>query len=161
MKRVLVAVVAGGALVLTGTPALAGPTLGPYGYGAVRLGMSAKRAAATGAVVLKMRAGEGSCSGWDFRAHPTGRDSVGLYISKKRGVAVIFAAKGVRTPRGIGIGSTMKQVKKAYPALRIPRDGDPYVVVPGNPKAHYSFGASAKGRIEALALVHVEQDCVS
>jgi hypothetical protein len=161
MKKVLVAVVAAGALVLTGTPALAAPTtLGPHGYGKVRLGMSAKRAAATGAVVLKRRAGDGACAGWDLKAHPTGRDSVGLYISKKLGVAAIFAAKGVKTPKGIGIGSTMRQVKKAYPAMRTSESGISSVVVPGNPKARYLFGASAKGKLVELALTRVGQDCM-
>lgn len=160
MKKVLVAVVAAGALVLTGTPALAAPTLGPHGYGKVRLGMSAKRAAATGAVVLKTRAGDGACSGWDLKAHRTGRDSVGLYISKKLGVAAIFAPKGVKTAKGIGLGSTMRQVKKAYPAMRTSESGISSVVVPGNPKARYLFSPSAKGKVVELALVRANQDCM-
>ncbi len=76
MKKALVAVVAGGTLLVTGAPALAKPTLGPYGYGAVKLGMSAKKAKATGRIVPKMPAGEGACSGWDLKAHPTGKNSV-------------------------------------------------------------------------------------
>ncbi|MEO3876419.1 hypothetical protein ABGB18_47295 [Nonomuraea sp. B12E4] len=163
MKKVLVALVTGGALLLPGTPALAQTakaTLGPYGYGKVRLGMTEKQARATGGVALKMASQGGSCSGWDLRAHPTGKNAVGLYISKKRGVAVIFAPKGVRTPRGIGIGSTMTQVKKAYPGLQTPRDGIPSVSVPGNRKARYFFFATAKGKLEELSLALTTQDCV-
>jgi hypothetical protein len=91
--------------------------------------MTAKQAKATGKIVLKMSAGQGACSGWDLKAHPTGKDTVGLYVSKKRGVAVIFAWKGVKTPEGIGIGSTMKQVKKAYPRLKTAASGFPYASV--------------------------------
>ncbi|WP_223167097.1 hypothetical protein [Nonomuraea sp. SYSU D8015] len=163
MRKMIGAVLAGGALLVTGTPALAQsakPALGPYGYGQVKLGMSTKKAKATGKIVLKMAAGQGSCSGWDLKAHPTGKDRVGLYISKRVGVAVIFAPKGVRTPRGIGIGSTMKQVKKAYPGLKTSPGGIPYVSVPGNPKAYYAFFAD-KGKLEELALGLDTQDCVS
>ncbi|MEV0151209.1 MULTISPECIES: hypothetical protein [unclassified Nonomuraea] len=105
MKKMLIAVLAGGALLTTDTPALAQaarPTLGPYGYGKVRLGMSAKEARASGEVVLKRAAGRESRSGWDFKAHPTSKTSVGLYISKKVGVAVIFAPKSVP---GLSAGS--------------------------------------------------------
>lgn len=163
MKRSLVALLTGGALLVTGTPALAQsakPTLGPYGYGAVKLGMSATKAKATRQVVLKMSAGSGSCSGWDLKAHPTGKDSVGLYISKKVGVAVIFARKGVRTPQGIGLGSTLKQVKKAYPKVKNSPSGFPYVSVPGNPKAYYAF-IPAKGKVRELAFGLTTQDCVN
>lgn len=163
MRKLLVAVLAGGALLITGTPALAQtakPALGPYGYGKVKLGMSTKKARATGEIVLKMAAGEGSCSGWDLKAHPTGKNSVGLYISKQFGVAVIFAPKGVKTPRGIGIGSTMKQVKKAYPRLKTPLGGIPYVSVPGNAKAYYAFFPD-KGKLEGLAIGLDTQNCVS
>ncbi|WP_336204514.1 hypothetical protein [Nonomuraea sp. LPB2021202275-12-8] len=163
MKKALVAVLAGGALLTAGTPALAETaktTLGPYGYGKVKLGMSAKKARATGRIVFKLAGGEGSCSGWDLKAHPSGRNSVGLYISRKRGVAVIFAPKGVRTPEGIGIGSTMSQVKRAYPRLKTSMTGGHSVSVPGNSKAYYAFFES-KGRLEGVALGLDSQDCVS
>jgi hypothetical protein len=164
MKKPLVALLTGGTLLITGTPALAQttakPTLGPYGYGAVKLGMSAAKAKATGKVVLKKAAGAGSCSGWDLKAHPTGKDSVGLYISKKVGVAVIFAPRGVKTPGGIGLGSTMTQVKKAYPGLKTSPGGIPYVSVPGNPKAYYAF-LHSKGKVRELAFGLDTQDCVN
>ncbi|MFC6900631.1 hypothetical protein ACFQGX_35825 [Nonomuraea dietziae] len=95
------------------------PTLGPDGYGAVKLGMTVKQAKTTGDVVKK-RPGHGGCSGWDLKKFPTPKDSVGIYISPNVGLAAIFAAKGMRTPEGIKIGSTVKQVKAAYP--RIKRD---------------------------------------
>ncbi|MEU4328496.1 hypothetical protein [Nonomuraea dietziae] len=165
MKKVLIAVLAGGALLAPATPALAQaahPTLGPYGYGKVKLGMSAKKAKATGKVVLKWPAGLGACSGWDHKAHPTKKSQVGLYISKKVGVAVIFAPKGVKTPEGIGIGSTMKQVKKAYPRLRYVMDtGRPYVSVPGNSKAYYEFFPEKGGIVAGVALGSSTQNCVS
>ncbi|MEV1168213.1 hypothetical protein [Nonomuraea sp. NPDC049784] len=172
MKKVLAAVLAGGALLTAGTPALAQAsaqagaqttaktTLGPYGYGKVRLGMSEKQAKATGQIVLKMPGEEGSCSGWDLKAHPSGKNAVGLYISKKKGVALIGAPKGVKTPEGIGIGSTMKQIKKAYPNVKTPKDGFPYVSVPGNPKAYYALLVS-KGKIYELNLLLNSQDCVN
>ncbi|MEV7808410.1 hypothetical protein AB0O28_36220 [Microbispora sp. NPDC088329] len=132
-------------------------TLGPYGYGGVRLGMTLKQAEATRKIVKKLD--EGQCSGWDLKAHPTGRDSVGLHISKKVGVALIQAPKGVKTPEGIQVGSTMKQVKKAYP--RLDTTGNyPVAVVPGNPKALYYF-LSNRGKVYELALALKNQDCTN
>lgn len=168
VMKVLVAVLAGGALLTAGAPAFAQSasaqsaktTLGPYGYGKVRLGMSEKQAKATGAVVLKKAGEAGSCAGWDLKALPSGKDNVGLYISKKRGVALIFAAKGVKTPEGIGLGSTMTQIKKAYPGVKTAASGYPYVGVPGNSKAYYSFLLS-KGKVYELALGLNTQDCVN
>ncbi|TDD15410.1 hypothetical protein [Nonomuraea diastatica] len=188
MGKAFVAVLAGGVLLATGTPALA-PTarvaeatraaqpvgegraagtvrvaktrLGPQGYGKVRLGMSAKKARATGKIVLKMPLRGGACSGWDLKAHPTGKNSVGLYISKRRGVAVIFAPKGARTPEGIGIGSTTKQVKKAYPRWKSAASGFLLASVPGNKKAYYAFIASKNGTVKELAFGLDTQDCVN
>ncbi|MFI7440160.1 hypothetical protein [Nonomuraea indica] len=130
---------------------------GPYGYGGVRLGMTAKQAKATGKIVLKSR---GHCSGWDYKAHRNPRDEIGLYISARRGVAVIFAPKDVRTPRGIGTGATLRQVKKAYPGVKEEVSGW-YATAPGNPKAYYYFGVNRRGKVEALALGLKNQDCVS
>ncbi|MBO2452160.1 hypothetical protein J4573_34080 [Actinomadura barringtoniae] len=131
-------------------------TFGPYGYGGVKLGWSAKRAQASHKIVRKFRGG--ACSGWDLKAHRTGRDSVGLYISKKHGVALISAPKGVSTPRGIHIGSTLKQVKRAYPGVRL---GDYYyVTVPGNRKATYNF-LVRHGKVYELNIALKNQDCTN
>ncbi|MEU6410247.1 hypothetical protein [Microbispora sp. NPDC046933] len=134
-----------------------GGEFGPYGYGGVRLGMTLKQAKSTRTIVKKLDGGQ--CSGWDLKAHPTGRDGVGLYISKNLGVALIEAPKGVTTPEGIKVGSTMKQVKKAYP--RLDTTGNyPVAVVPGNPKALYYF-LSNRGKVYELALALKNQDCTN
>ncbi|MBG0832451.1 hypothetical protein HS041_32615 [Planomonospora sp. ID67723] len=142
----------------TGHTASAGGTLGPFGYGGVKLGMSAKKAKATRKIVRKSSASP--CTGWDLKAHPTGRDNVGLYISKKLGVAMIFAPKGVKTPQGIKIGSTAGQMIKAYPELKQSASGYATVTVPGNPKASYSFLLS-HGEIYEIALALNDQDCAN
>ncbi|GAA2833757.1 hypothetical protein [Nonomuraea rubra] len=163
MKKLLVALLAGGALAATAAPALAAakePALGPYGYGPVKLGMSAAKARATGKIVLKLPAGAGLCSGWNLRAHPAGKGRVGLYISRKAGVAVILAQKGMRTPRGIGLGSSVRQVRKAYPGLRTSPSGVAYTAVPGNPKAYYAFLYS-NGKVRELAFGLDRQDCIN
>ncbi|MEU6427291.1 hypothetical protein ABZ860_15480 [Microbispora sp. NPDC046973] len=139
-----------------GTSASAAVRLGPYGYGAVKLGMSAKQAQKTGKIVKKL--GGETCTGWDLKAHPTPKERVGLFISKKLGVAAIFAFKGARTPEGIGLGSTMKQLKKAYPHLETPAGGFPIAAVPGNRKAAYYFLLS-HGKVYEMALTLKNQDC--
>ncbi len=158
-----VGVALGGATSASAAESTAGSTsasgavrLGPYGYGAVKLGMSAKQAQKTGKIVKKL-GGEG-CTGWDLKAHRTPKDRVGLFISKKLGVAAIFAFKGARTPEGIGLGSTMKQLKKAYPHIETPAGGFPVAAVPGNRKAAYYFLLS-HGKVYEMALTLKNQDC--
>ncbi|WP_084516562.1 hypothetical protein [Microtetraspora niveoalba] len=141
-----------------GSTAYATGTLGPFGFGGVKLGMSTKQARATRKIVSKPS--WSPCTGWDLKAHPTGRDNVGLYISKRRGVAMIFAPKGVTTPQGIRIGSTETELKEAYPRLRRSASGGPVVAVPGNPKASYYF-LLRRGRISEMVLALNDQDCAN
>ncbi|WP_214319933.1 hypothetical protein [Nonomuraea sediminis] len=154
--------VAGAVLASGATAAFAqtGPTLGPYGYGDVKLGMTAKQAKATGAVVEKNgdSSGEGPCSGWDLKKFPTGKDYVGIYISKKYGVVLIAAGKGVKTPEGIRIGSTGKQLKAAYPHIKKDVHGFYDIKVPGNKKAYYSFTVE-HAKVTDFNIVANNQDC--
>ncbi|MFC0861608.1 hypothetical protein ACFHYQ_04770 [Sphaerimonospora cavernae] len=160
MKTMIGASLLAGSLLVSGATAANAqvkPTLGPHGYGAVKLGMTVKQAKATRKVVQKMPGG-GGCSGWDLKKFPTPKDSVGVYISPKVGLAAIFAAKGMRTPEGIKIGSTAKQLKAAYPHIKKDFHGFYSITVPGNKKAYYTFGVT-RGKVTEYGMALNEQDC--
>ncbi|GII90467.1 hypothetical protein [Sinosporangium siamense] len=157
----MAAALVGGVVLITATvaPAAASsPTLGPSGYGVVKLGMSAKQATATGAIV-RNRNGEGGCTTWDLKADPNKLDGADLLISPKRGVAVIFSPKGAKTPQGIRLGSTAKQLYAAYPKFKKTVHGYLLAAVPGNSKAYYSF-AVERGKVTEMSLALKNQDCV-
>ncbi|MEO3787978.1 hypothetical protein ABGB12_32015 [Actinocorallia sp. B10E7] len=144
-------------LAVAAPAAAAEPRLGPYGYGKLKIGQTKSQARGTGLIVLKRR--DGGCTGFDLKTHRTGRDQVGGYISKKFGVVAIFARKGMKTPRGITLGSTKAQVKKAYPALR--EDINVWwVPAPGSKKkTQYWFLFDRKNKVYELGLVSPKQDC--
>ncbi|MEU9025190.1 hypothetical protein [Actinomadura sp. NPDC048394] len=132
-------------------------TLGPLGYGTLRLGMTAQQLRGSGLLVGKVRAGANGCSGYDLRTRRTPKGSVGVYYSARYGIVSIFAVGGMRTPQGIGVGSTLAQVKHAYPKLANGVNGASSPV-PGNPKAVYSL-LLAGGRVTSLALDLAGQNC--
>ncbi|MBG0826155.1 hypothetical protein HS048_36425 [Planomonospora sp. ID91781] len=136
---------------------------GPFGYRGIKLGMSAKKARATGKIRRVSR--QGPCTTWRFRTPPNapgGRADV--VISKRlRVVGYIDAPRSARTPRGIGIGSTKRQVKRAYPKARMSGSGLFYAPLPRNPKGYYGFILSGgrTGKVEQMIMALDRQDCAN
>lgn len=141
--------------------------LGPLGAGPLHLGMSKAEAAATGAV-SGLSGTEGTCGGiTDGRlvgAMPADdTDLVGqLFFSTSTGKLVIIAATpGQATPEGIRLGSSLAQVKKAYPTWKGDEGvggGAGLVAVTGNKQAVYRVYVDADQVME-LSVQSRVQDC--
>ena len=141
--------------------------LGPLGAGPLRLGMTNADAAATGAV-WGLSGTAGTCgSVTDGRlvgAMPADdTDLVGqLFFSKSTGkLAIIAATPGQATPEGIRLGSSLAQVKKAYPRWKGDEGagrGAGLVAVAGNKQALYRVYVDADQVME-LSVQSRVQDC--
>jgi len=145
--------------------------LGPKGFGALKLGMSASQATATGLIttwapINPSDPAPAGAKGCNVRTSLK-RDTTGngwVYYSTELGVDVIDAFPGVATPEGISIGSTRAALLKAYPSWKnvadpqTTGDGRGYVKVPGNSAALYRI-AIANGFVTQLTLQHAHQDC--
>ncbi|MDV6014533.1 hypothetical protein [Haloechinothrix sp. LS1_15] len=121
------------------------PTLGPGGYGALRIGMGFEDAREAG---LLANAGAGPPEGCDSYTLAEGTDSVRtVRISASTGVAVIIAS-GAETPAGAEIGDTLDEVSEAHPGL----DGDAGTYrAKAAEGAHYLFEFD-EGVLERLSL---------
>ncbi|RKS68165.1 hypothetical protein BZB76_6413 [Actinomadura pelletieri DSM 43383] len=152
---------AGGTPSASASPGTApdGPVfLGPTGYGTVQLGMSRDKAESTGLITVKTEPpGAMGCGTFDLRKFPQKKSSAGGYFSAELGIASIFAVEDMRTPEGIALGSSTAEVEKAYPKLRKGPNAS-FTVVPGNPKAVYTFLIDG-GRVQELVLDLAEQTC--
>ena len=150
------AVLLGAALSPTAADASAKGTFGvKAGYEGVHLGQSLKKVKAAGKV-------HGPTKGWScafvtFKSHRKHSHTLELAVSKKYGVAQIIAPKGARTARGIGLGSSLTQVKKAYPRFHLGEHAWE-IPLPGYP--HFIFGLDIeKNRVKELWLEKRPQDC--
>nr|BFE80211.1 hypothetical protein GCM10020093_028120 [Planobispora longispora] len=68
--------------------------------------------------------------------------------------------RGRQDLTGIGIGSTRRQLRRAYPDLETAGSGFPIAAVPRNPNAHYYFLLSGR-KVSQMALVLKGQDCMN
>jgi hypothetical protein len=94
--------------------------LGPDGYGDLRMGMTAAEVAATGLATVhdeSTNCQTMTIAGWGDTVHPNFSGQMHGYVSQTHGLAVILAQPGMRTPEGIGVGSTVSEIRAAYGEL--------------------------------------------
>lgn len=149
------------------SPTVAAATvIGPKGAGAVVLGMSKQEARDTGQAT-GITGTTGTCGGADdgrlLGADPAAPDDLDgkLFFSRKTGRLVIIAATAeVTTPQGIHIGSSYKDVKKAYPNWRgrNGKSGSGLVAVPGAPQLRFRIYIDA-GQVMELTVQTADPDC--
>lgn len=140
-------------------PAKPAKTLSPNGYGKLRFGMTEEQALATGEIVNRMPDQDGAfCLGYELKGHETPEEDWPVMISKKHGLVAIFAQAGMRTPEGIGAGSSFAKVKAAYPSLVAGQNGHS-ATIPGNDYAQYRFNFDEKNVLNSFFVERRGQDC--
>jgi hypothetical protein len=123
--------------------------LGPKGYGSLKLGMSYADAIATG----QLEKSKASVFGWTVKGHP----DAPVCLKKTGGLMAIFGDSSMATPEGIGLGSTLKQVKGAYPNLKQKLD---YFYAPTSATTRYIFLIQADNKkVHEWNLSTTDQTC--
>jgi hypothetical protein len=146
---------------LTTDPEPAALVLGPDGLGPLELGMSQAEAEATG--MLEPRAVEWApgtgCSPL-FRL-ADGSPDTPVWFDDAYGVAAIYAPDDVLTPEGLGVGSSLADVERLYPAwtdygVNVMRGVAP---VTGRPDLEYRIAYGSDGIVRELALQRSPNGC--
>jgi hypothetical protein len=142
-------------------------TLGPDGYGALKLGLTKEQASATGLAVQISQDPTGGCGddsdGWlKGAATPTENSVAGrlFFSTSSNKLVAIYAYGEVATPEGLHVGSTASDLRAAYPSWTGDEnaDGIGSIPIPGNDKAQYRIDIEDKVLVE-LSLDATDQDC--
>jgi hypothetical protein len=129
-----------------------GPTRPNVGYGAVKFGMTAQEVAATGLVT---GAPGGECAAFTWTSDPGTANAV--LVAPGQGVVRITLPAAGTTSKGIGVGSTLEQVKAQYPQGE-PTHGGYQVQMTGDVGWMYVFALDAE-RVVGIRMQRLTADC--
>lgn len=136
-------------------------TIRPDGFAGLRLGMSIDEVRATGEAVPHEDVG-GLCrtftlTGAGLPAAEADSETDG-FVSKEYGLVAVFARPGMSTPEGLGVGSTVAELRAAY-AAGDSESGWFRVSLGGG--REYEFGVGQGNTVESLSIRMITQDCFS
>jgi hypothetical protein len=149
----------------TATEAADAPlVLGPDGFGALKIGMTKEQAEATGLLTpFKVGGPNDDCLVADLRVGP---GHAPVFVYQKLGVVSIFAGPTVKTPEGVGIGTSGAQAKRAYKNwYRVdlnptPKGDYEQAIVKITDETRYRITV-LNGKVDSVALQNVERSCGS
>jgi hypothetical protein len=143
----------------TTVPTLSKVVLASYGFGALRLGMTAAEAQTTHLVGTASLAPGETCPTGRLLAAPSG-GTPSLFFSPSLGLVAIYAYPGITTPAGIKVGSALADLRRAYPTWRGLQgdEGVGYVAAPGSTTSEYRIAVS-NGHVIELAIQLDDEDC--
>jgi hypothetical protein len=153
--RVLTLLAAGLALAASASASAAPPLVTVHGFGGATPGMRVQQVESTLGVDLDVQTlGPGGSCGTAI-LHVPGLRGYALFLHGRLGS--LWFERGVRTDRGVRIGSSLGALRAAYPKLRsrpskyVPNARDYFVRRPGPPHWRLRFDVSAGGNVTSIA----------